>query len=89
MTKTLTHLPTHQGKITVGRIANTGEVITCKSCRKAFEWNLAQAARMGDAAIESINGNAPLAYKGQEIMHASMMSSAAARHAARVIDYSL
>lgn len=87
MNAQIIHLPCHQGTIRVGRVANPGEVITCKACIKLYKWNLTQAGLMGQAAIETVNGNPPPAYAGREVIHSGLMARAAARHALRVLGF--
>lgn len=84
-----THLPSHQGTIRTGRVAEPGEKITCPACRRAYAWNLERARLMGEWAIESAHGQPPPAYAGREVMHSGMMARGAARHALRILDYSI
>ena len=84
---TATHLPSHQGTIRTGRVAEPGEKITCAACRKAYEWNLKQARGMGEAAIESAHGHPPPAYSGLEVIHSGLMARGAASHALRILGY--
>ena len=84
---TTTHLPSHRGKILTGRVAEVGERITCPACRKALAWYKDQAVRYGEAAIESINGNPPEAYRHMVAGHAGMIAAAAAHAANRSLGY--
>lgn len=95
MGKQLIHLPSHRGTIRSGRVAEPGEVITCKTCIRDFLWNKEQAELLGRAAIDSAHGNPPSGYidhRGVEdasIRHSGIMAAGAARYALRIVDYRL
>lgn len=85
MTKQLIHLPSHQGKIKSGRVAEFGETITCPACRKIYMFRKEQAARLGQAAIKSATEN--WTPEGYSLMGAERYSGMMARAAVVQANY--
>ena len=85
MVKTATHLPSHSGKITSGRIAERGERITCKSCLRQIENAAKLLPDYVEATLADLRGEFPPAYSDRGIQiessHAACMASNAAHYA--------
>jgi hypothetical protein len=54
-----THLPTHVGKLTKGRIAEQGERITCPACKRQIAEAQALVSSYAQAVDDDLAGNVP------------------------------